>query len=310
MPTLEVLRRKVETVEKLESVVRTMKTLAAVNIRQYDRAATALADYNRTVEHALEILLKTQTERPPVGKRAAIRRLGAIVYGSDQGMCGQFNIRIAGHAADWMKREEQKAKDETRDTRGRSRRTSHADLRPLILVVGQRGRAALERFGQPVEESVSVPGSVAGITPLVQRLLAVIEQWRSRREIEHLVLFYHQYARSSSAPDTLRLLPLDPLWLRGLRSRKWPTRALPTFAMDPQRLFSSLIRQYLFVSLYRACAESLAAENASRLRSMQAAEKNIHDRLEQLNSLYHRQRQSAITAELLDVVAGSEALAD
>jgi F-type H+-transporting ATPase subunit gamma len=78
--------------------------------------------------------------------------------------------------------------------------------------------------------------------------------------------------------------------------------------MDWNRLFSSLIQQYLFVSLYRAFAESLASENAGRLASMQAAERNIEDLLEELNSQFQQQRQSSITEELLDIVAGFEAL--
>ena len=79
--------------------------------------------------------------------------------------------------------------------------------------------------------------------------------------------------------------------------------------MDGERLFTKLIRQYLFVSLYRAFAESLASENASRLASMQGAERNIEERLADLNAQFHRQRQMSITEELLDIVAGYEALA-
>jgi F-type H+-transporting ATPase subunit gamma len=73
-------------------------------------------------------------------------------------------------------------------------------------------------------------------------------------------------------------------------------------------LFSQLVQQYLFISLYQAMAASLAAENASRLAATQSAERNIRDRLEDLTSQYRQQRQSAITAELLDVVSGFEAL--
>ena len=78
--------------------------------------------------------------------------------------------------------------------------------------------------------------------------------------------------------------------------------------MDWNRLFSWLIREYLFVSLYRGFAESLASENASRLASMQVAERNIENRLDELNAQYHQQRQSGIDAELFDLVAGFEAL--
>ena len=78
--------------------------------------------------------------------------------------------------------------------------------------------------------------------------------------------------------------------------------------MDWDRIFRSLIREYLFVSVYRAFANSLASENASRLAAMQNAEKNIEERLEELDVQFHRQRQMTITEELLDIVAGFEAL--
>ncbi len=95
---------------------------------------------------------------------------------------------------------------------------------------------------------------------------------------------------------------------RALAEKKWPCRTLPTFSMDVDKLFSSLVRHYLFFSLYRAFVESLASENASRLASMQMAEKNIEEHLYELNVQFHRQRQTAITSELLDVVTGFEAI--
>jgi F-type H+-transporting ATPase subunit gamma len=106
----------------------------------------------------------------------------------------------------------------------------------------------------------------------------------------------------------LYLLPLDKEWFQGLAKRKCASRSIPTFTMDWNDLFSSLIRQYLFFSLYRALIESLASENASRLASMQKAEKNIEERLNELHIQYHHTRQDSITMELLDVVTGFEAL--
>ena len=77
---------------------------------------------------------------------------------------------------------------------------------------------------------------------------------------------------------------------------------------DGTSTLRALIREYLFVSLFRACAESLASENASRLASMQRADKNIDELLEDLNRTFHRLRQSGIDEELFDVVSGFEAL--
>jgi F-type H+-transporting ATPase subunit gamma len=78
--------------------------------------------------------------------------------------------------------------------------------------------------------------------------------------------------------------------------------------MDTERLFHALIREYLFVSLFRAFAESLASENAARLASMQVAERNIEDRLKALNAQFHQCRQTTVTSELLDIISAFEAL--
>jgi F-type H+-transporting ATPase subunit gamma len=93
------------------------------------------------------------------------------------------------------------------------------------------------------------------------------------------------------------LLPIDRAWIKSIQEKKWPTRVLPTFTIERDSLFSSLFHQYIFVSLFRAFAESMASENAARLLSMQSAEKNIDERI-----------QNAITSELLDIVSGFEAL--
>jgi len=108
----------------------------------------------------------------------------------------------------------------------------------------------------------------------------------------------------------VRLLPVDEEWINGLRARRWPTHVAPMFTMDQAQLFQSLIHEYLFVSLFRAFAESLASENASRLASMQVAEKNIEDRLRVLTAESRQLRQETITSELLDSIAAFEALRD
>jgi len=154
-----------------------------------------------------------------------------------------------------------------------------------------------------------VPSSLAGVTPSVQRVLLKILGWHDRQGIERIVLYYsEQISGAACEPRTLNLLPVDRGWLATLEEEPWPTHILPAFTMHWDALFSSLIRQYLFVSLYRAFAESLASENASRLAAMQSAERNIDERLTELEGRFHQQRQSTITEELLDILSGFEAL--
>ena len=88
----------------------------------------------------------------------------------------------------------------------------------------------------------------------------------------------------------------------------WPTGYLPEVMGSGTATLSALLREYLFISLFRACAESLASENASRLAAMERADRNIEELLESLHGTFHRLRQSGIDEELFDVIAGFEAL--
>ena len=291
MQTIESLKRKIKSAEDLHSVVKTMKALAAVSIRQYEKAVESLGEYNRTVEMGLQIILKRRPRGVGIAKPVLKGRLGAIVFGSDQGMVGQFNEVITQYSANEMDKLRVRPENRT------------------LLAVGLRVLARLEEAGQPAQDHVFLPGSVAAITPIVQDMVLKIEAWRSQQEIDQIVLFYNKpLSGASYRPHSLHLLPVDVRWFEDLEHKPWPSRSLPFFTMDWNKLLSSLIREYLFVSLYRAFAESLASENASRLASMQSAERNIEDRLEELNTQFHQQRQSSIDEELFDVVAGFEAL--
>jgi F-type H+-transporting ATPase subunit gamma len=89
---------------------------------------------------------------------------------------------------------------------------------------------------------------------------------------------------------------------------RWPTKNLPEIMGGGAATLRAFIREYLFISLFRACAESIASENASRVAAMERADKNIDELLENLHHTFHRLRQSGIDEELFDVIAGFEAL--
>ena len=291
METIEGLKRKIQSTEDLQSVVKTMKSLAAVKIRQYEKAVDALEDYNRTVEMALRVVVRHAHE---IGKRRQVRSnssLGAVILGSDQGMCGQLNDQVVTYSLKAMQRLEMSID------------------RRRVLAMGLRVSALLDAQGQTVEETFSLPGSVDGITVKVQDLLLRIQAWTDVQGLDQVFLFYSRPVSAATyRPHSVRLLPVDEQWLKTMREKSWPTRMLPMFTMDREQLFWALIQQYLFVSLFRAIAESAASENASRLASMQGAEKNIREQLAELNSRYHQQRQMTITEELLDIVSRFEAL--
>jgi F-type H+-transporting ATPase subunit gamma len=289
--TLEALRKRINSAQDLQSIVTTMKAIAAVNIRHAEKAVASLEEYNRTVEMGLQILLRNSEPRLSVERPKPLSRIGAIIFGSDQGLVGQFNRVITNHALAEMDRLQVPREDRT------------------VLVVGLRTATILELEGHPIHQTLTVPASIPQITLMLQEIVIVIERWRQVREIEHLMLYYnHPESGISYRPVSLQLLPIDLNWLESLRSRPWESRSLPIFTADPNQLFSTLVREYFLVSLFAAFARSMASENASRLASMQAAEKNIEDKLTELTNQYNQFRQTSITEEILDIIAGFEAL--
>lgn len=283
----ETLRRRIDGAVDLQAVVRTMKALSASGISQYEQAVTSLDIYYHTVELGLVACLRQPDIQLPTGRTVPQdeKLTGIIVFGSDQGLVGQFNDTLAQFVSH-----------------------SLVDLpgKKQVWVVGERMRDRLEDAELPLAGLFKVPGSVNAITTLTGQLLLTTEAAYEHKKINHWYLFHNKPSGIASAyqPVSQRLLPLDTQWQQQLLAQPWQTNQLPETLGPGQQTLSALIREYLFVSLYRACAESLASENASRLAAMQRAEKNIGEMLDNLTHSYHQLRQENIDAELFDVVAG------
>ncbi len=291
MSSLEFLQRQIHTAEELRSVVKMMKVLAAVNIHQYEHAIASLAEYNHTIEMGLHVVLKsTHSDRDTRDLlTCCVGRCGVIIFGSEQGMCGQFNEQISRYAIAEIDKLQ----------------ISPAQLE--IFAVGSRIISHLESAGYAIAHNFTMPSSLAGITSMVQEMLLHIATWRDRQQITQILLFYnHLDSNTFYEQYKLQLLPLDRQWLQHIESQEWRSRTIPTFTMSSDVLIASLLRQYFFISLYRAFGESLASENASRLASMQVAEKNIEDRITEFTGEFQQERQSAITGELLEIISGFE----
>ena len=289
--TLASLRRKISGASDLESVVRSMKALAAASIGQYEKSVLSLADYYRTVELGLVVCLRKRggAAAEQVGQTGtAAKTVSAIVFGSDQGLVGQFNDVLVDFVANVLNALPGEKK---------------------VWAVGERVHARLVDVGLLPVGLFAVPTSVNAITSLVGQILVESEAHHDKCEIGQLYLF-HNCPKSGAAyePVSQHLLPLDAQWGLRLAHLPWPTKNLPEVVGCQEQTLSALVREYLFVSLFKACAESLASENASRLAAMQRAEKNIDEMVGTLNQTFRRLRQTSIDEELFDVLAGYESL--
>ena len=290
------LRRKIDSAADLQSVVRAMKAQAAASVGQYATSVAALGDYARNVELGLGACFRQDRRAvaatPSRPAAATSRPIRAVVFGSDQGLVGRFNDTVAEYAAQALSTQRQGMQ---------------------VWAVGERMRASLADSGMPAKDTFVVPTSVQAITRLVTEILVtVVDTMPTAAESaasSELRLFYNRPTTGSAyVPVDQRLLPLDDAWRLELARRLWPTKLPPEVVGDPSETLRGLINEYVFVSVFRASAESLASENASRLAAMDRADRNIDKMLGGLNDRFHRLRQSKIDEELSDVISGFKAL--
>jgi len=284
--TLEALSRRMGTLQSIRGIVRTMKTLAAVNATPYDRAAGAIKAYHATILDGLQIFAHSNPNFELTASDSKASKI-ALIFGSDHGLCGGYNESILNAAIE-----------------------NGVSKNWRIFAVGTRMADELTSRGLVPNEVFIPPASVEGIGRLASEILIAIDRHRHQTEEEiNVTMFFTRHGeRGERASASQPLLPLDRNFLSDLRKRPWVSRALPILMMQPDIMFAALVRNHLFASLFGAAVEAMATENAARLALMQQAERSINDRYDEMLQETRSARQSEITNELLDVIVGYEAL--
>ncbi len=287
--TLINLQRRQQSASDLSSVVRTMKAMASANITQYETAVHSLQEYYHTISLGIHACFREEgisLVSDNSNKKNSISVV--VIFGSDQGLAGRFNDAISSYA-----------QKKIREIPGEKE----------IWAVGERVYSLLLDAKFSPTKCFAVPNAVTGITPLVNEILIKSEDYREKNHFYSFHIFHNTPSQASNyRQEGQQLFPPDKKWENDMTSMEWPSKNVPQVIGGVESTLRTLIREYLFVSLYKAIAESLASENASRLEAMERAEKNIDEMLDELQRGYNRLRQSTIDEELFDVIAGFEAL--
>jgi len=280
----EHMRQKIDRTKDLHAVVHTMKALAAANIGQFEQSVRAMEEYFQTLLLGLSVCLQNRRIPPASTENENELNLTIVIFGSDQGLVGPFNELMIKFVVKKLKGFDKK--------------------KIKILAVGERIDLLLKENRLEAAELFKTPGSIHAITPLVGQLLMKAREGA-------LYVFHNKLVGPASYEQIMhRVLPLDERWIQEVKKESWITGKKPEVIGEQEQTLKALIREYLFATLFKTCAESLAAENTSRLSAMQRAEKNIEETLVELEQTYHLVRQNAIDEELFDIISGFEALKD
>jgi len=283
MPELRELRRKLDSLDGLREIVNAMRNLAAAYVRRAESALEGTRPYTEVVETALQAAFSGPGMRAP-GPLAGARSL-AVLFASDQGLCGAYNERAVRSIASFH---------------------AEADGNAAVAVVGLRAQALLRLKGIEAMLARSAPASLEAIGSQVPELAADLFEAYEQCGAERMVFVYNAYEGMGRFRETVRcVLPPSPAEIG--EGRTDVLRHDPLLTMPHGDLLGNLIEEYFFIQLYRALLEAHASENGARLISMTSAAGSIDDRFQELTREFQVVRQDAITAELLDIVAGAEA---
>jgi F-type H+-transporting ATPase subunit gamma len=285
MAELRELQRKLDSIRSLREVVDAMRNLAAIYVRRAETALESARPYADVVETALNVVLSRV--EPASGGTPGQDRHFVVVFSSDQGLCGTYNERVVRAALAF-----------------RERSSGPVDL----AAIGGRGGALLSMRGvQPVLVR-GAPTSLEGIRAQVLDLAGDVYDAYTGRGGTAMWFAYNAYEGMGRFQEDVRPV-LPPRREKLAAAGKTPFRTEPLLTTPPLEALGRLIEEYFFIDLYRALLESHCSENGARLLSMTAASSNIDDRHGELTREFQSVRQDTITAEMLDVVGGAEALA-
>lgn len=283
--TLEHLSRKNDTLTSIRGIVHTMKTLSAINAAPYEQAAQSIEFYHHTILQGLAafvyrtggVSLLTESVQP--NKRLL------VVFGSDHGLCGNYNELLANKVTQYIQ--------------------AQPIAKQHILCIGSRMANALLEQNLKPDVVLMPPASADGVGRLAGDIVTRIESSGRGQPLAHLavtLVFTQRVEHGYQESVTRALLPLNKSLLQPVQ--RWQSRSLPDYSMAADALLSSLIRNHVFASVFRASAEAMVTENSTRLALMQQAEQSVDEQLEVVKQELSNVRQDEITNELMDIVIG------
>jgi F-type H+-transporting ATPase subunit gamma len=293
MPTQLDIKRRIRSVKNTQQITRAMKFVAAARLRRAQERAFAARPYARAISR----VVRSAALRVPEGAHALLRRppekrILLVAVSGERGLCGAFNANVIRRTLEFLR--------------------EHAEQDPAIIVLGRKIRDAMRKQRRKIiAEHVDVTSrpDPAVAAEIAKDVMALYE----RGEVDAVYIVFNEFKSVLSQNLKLeKLLPIEPdQALAGEesadKSKEVPIEYL--FEQPPAELFGRLLPRYVQVQIYRALAESAAAEHAARMTAMDSATNNAGELIDQLTLYMNKVRQAAITKEIIEVVSGAASAA-
>ncbi len=294
MATLRDIRRRINAVASTAKITQAMRMVSAAKLRRADEAIRSARPYSAKIKEMLNNLIVSVGENydhPLIEKRKQINNLAIVVISSDRGLCGSFNTSLFRYVNRYIKEEMHAEFPELKNTSS-------------VLV----GRRAVTSFrNENIEVLKEYPGFFQKIEfQQAKNIIELLTEQFISNKVDKVIVFYNWFKNLiSQVPTRLDLLPIEPK-VEQLKNEKFNVDYI--FEPDKNSILDELLPKNLEIQMWKTILESNAAEQAARMMAMENATNNAKDLIKHLELIFNKERQAAITKEMLEIVGGANAL--
>ncbi|KXI22720.1 F0F1 ATP synthase subunit gamma [Photobacterium sanguinicancri] len=279
------IRNKIGSVKNTQKITKAMEMVAASKMRKTQDAMESSRPYAQTMRKVIgHIALGSLEYKHPYLEEREAKRVGYIIVSSDRGLCGGLNINLFKQAMT--------------DIQGWSQQGADVEL----ALIGAKATSFFNNYGGNVAAQVSGLGDAPTVDELIGTVGVMLKKY-DEGELDRLYLVYNQFVNTMvQEPVIDQLLPLPKSEDEDMqRSHSWDYIYEP----EPKPLLDALLVRYVESQVYQGVVENLASEQAARMVAMKAATDNASNLIDDLQLVYNKARQAAITQELSEIVSGA-----
>ena len=287
MPGTKEIRSKIASVKSTQKITKAMQMVATSKMRRAQERMRQARPYAEKMRNVIGHLTEANPDyrHPFLQAREDVKGVGVIVVSSDRGLAGALNANVFKQVLHLM-----------RDWQGKGATAS-------LCLIGAKGLVFFRRIGVPILANVSHLGDQPHVKDLIGTVKVMLDAYREGK-IDRLFLVNAQFVNTmTQKPVVEQLLPIQPIDTEGLQEH-WDYIYEP----EASKILDGLLMRYIESQVYRAAVENAASEQAARMVAMKAASDNASDLISELQLIYNKARQAAITKELSEIVGGAAAV--
>jgi F-type H+-transporting ATPase subunit gamma len=283
------IRTKIRSVENTRKITKAMEMVAASKMRKAQERMRSARPYADKVRHIAGHLAEANPEyrHPFIVRRDVVKSVGLVVITTDKGLCGGMNTNVL------------------RNLMVKLRELEAAGVKASMVAIGSKGVGFLNRIGARVVSQAAQLGDTPHMNRLIGPIKVLLDAHQAG-EIDEVHILYTRFVNTmTQVPVVEQLVPLTPDKLRpAMSTHSWEYIYEP----DPQTVIDELLSRYVEAMIYRAVAENMASEQSARRMAMKSASDNAGNVIGELNLVYNKNRQAAITKEISEIVSGAAAV--